>query len=120
METEKYYGYYFSGEGFDDRKLCQTYLPVDQLGLNELLDNIKSYLRQVEFKVQFGFIKELTLFDRKIRVNSPSKVGREKLQAFILKRKGDEITGGGDDYFINGGKLDMCFGQYEVSILEIN
>lgn len=119
METEKYYGYYFLGEGFDERKLCQTYFPVDQLGLDELLYNIKSYLRKVEFKVQFGFIKELIIVEGKIRLNSPSKVAREKLEAFIIKRKGDEITGESDDYFTNGKKLDMRFGQYEVSIFEI-
>lgn len=118
-ETDKYYGFHFCGKGFD-RKLCQTYLPVDQLELDHLLHDAIGYTKMVGFKILFGLVKELTLFNGEVRINSPSKVGGEKFQAFILKRKGEEITNEGSDYFINGVKLDMSFQEYNVTILEVD
>lgn len=118
MEVDKYYGFYFCGKSFD-RKLSQTYLPVDQLELDHLLSEAKDYSNGAEFKVLFGLVKELTLFDGKIRVESPSKVGGEKFQAFIFKREGDEITNKGGDYFVNGEKLDLNFSSYDVTIIEV-
>ena len=119
MEVGKYYGFNFFGEG-NETKLVQTYLPVGQPALEDLLYSVKGYVHHVKFKVLFGTIKELTLFDDVVTGNAASKAGKDKFQAFILKRKNDEVTGEGDDYFVNGKKLDLGFSLYDVSVVEFN
>jgi hypothetical protein len=120
MEIDKYYGFYFSGKSFNDRKLCQTYLPVDQLYLMDLLAQVEGYSHGLEFKANYGFVKELTLFNGDIKVNSPSKVGEEELQAFVIKRKGDVVTNKGKEFIINGEKIDFDFLKYNVNVVEVN
>ena len=119
MEVGKYYGFNLFGES-NETELMQTYLPVGQPDLGDLLHSVKGYARSAKFKVLFGTIKELTLFDDVITGNAPSTTGKDKFQAFILKRKNDEVTGEGDYYFVNGKKLDLGFGLYDVSVVEFN
>ena len=118
-EPEKYYGFHFMGDKHKC-KLAQTYLPVDQLELNHLLHDAIGYLYNADFKVLFGFVKELKMNNGRVIINSPSKVGKEKYQAFILKRKTDEVRGEGNDYFLNETKIDFNFVQYDVSIIEVD
>lgn len=118
-EPEKYYGFHFMDDN-NNFKLSQTYLPVNQLELKHLLSDGVDYSRDAEFKVLFGFIKELTLVNGKVVINSPSKVGGEKYQAFIFKRKGETVNNEGSDFFVNGKKIDFNFIQYNVSIVEVD
>ena len=119
MKAEKYHGFNFFGAGHNT-ELVRTFLPVGELGLDELLYSAKGYARNRNFKVLFGTVKELTIVQNDIKVNSPSKVGGEKFQAFILKGKADTVTGEGDDYFVNGEKLSLGFSSYNVNIIEID
>lgn len=101
-------------------ELTQTYLPVGEANLEDLLNAIRGYSETVALKATFGVIKELTLNDQdKIVVNSPAKFNGEKNEAFILKREGDRITGGGNEYSLNGNILDLGFDSYNVNIVEI-
>ena len=118
MELEKYYGFYFFGEKYE-RELSKTHTPVDRLELVDLLLEALNYARGLKFKVLFGLVKELSIYNEKILVESPSKVKCDKFQAFILKRDGDIITCSKDKYSINGKMIDMSFGRYSVSILEM-
>jgi len=118
-EPDKYYGFHLMGDNHKFH-LAQTYLPVGQLWLEDLLQNVTGYLHSADFNVIFGFVKELTVFNERVLINSPSKVGKEKYQAFILKKSTDEIKNEEDIYFINGIKIDFSFSQYDVSIIEIN
>ena len=116
-EPEKYYGFHFMGDNHKS-KTAQTYLPVGQLELEHLLHDAIGYLSEADFPVIFGFVKELTVLNGKVLMTSPSKVGREKYQAFIIKNGKDEIKNEGNDYFINEEKIDFSFSQYEVSVIE--
>ena len=113
----KYYGFKFFGNDYDS-ELCRIPTLVGTSELTELLISASRYSHNLRFKALFGVIKELTFIDGKIKIDSPSKVGREKNQAFIFKRKDDVITGGGNDYFLNGERLDLGFESYDVSIVE--
>lgn len=115
---DKYYGFYFSGPDFN-RELSQTYLPVGEVDLDLLLSSAADYSRGLKFQPIFGMIKELTLMDGQIRINSPSKVGREQFQAFILKRPDDVILGGPITFYINDCLLDFEFTKYDVNIVEV-
>ncbi len=116
-EPEKYYGFHFMGDNHKSH-LAQTYLPVGQLELDHLLQDAVGYLSSANFDVTYGFVKELTLFNGRIAMNSPSKVGKEKYQAFIIKNKNDDVKNESGDYFINGVKIDFSFSLYDVSIVE--
>lgn len=115
---EKYYGFNFFGAD-GKTELVRTFLPLGELALDELLYAAKGYAHNRSFKALFGTIKELTIVENDIKMNSPSKVGGEKLQAFILKRNGDAVTGEGNDYFVNDEKLDLGFESYNVTTVEI-
>ncbi|HEU0085375.1 MAG TPA: hypothetical protein VFQ59_00220 [Candidatus Paceibacterota bacterium] len=114
---DKYYGLYLCGEDFN-RKLSNTYLPVGQVSLPELVEDIPSHFKSVGFKVEFGFIKELTCDGERIVIQSPSKVGGDKLQAFLVKKKSDVVTFDETYYYINGKRLDHRFNLYKVTIIE--
>jgi len=116
--VDKYYGFYFSGPDFN-RELMQTYLPVGEVDIDLLLSEVASYSKGLKFKPIFGMIKELTLMDGIVRINAPSKVGREQFQAFILKRSDDVIEGGPITFYINDCLLDFEFTKYDVSIIEV-
>lgn len=115
---DKYYGFYFSGPDFN-MELKQTYLPIGEVDLDLLLSEAGSYSRGLKFQPIFGMIKELTLFNGQVRINSPSKVGREQYQAFLLKRHGDVIEGGPITFYVNDGLIDFEFTKYDVSIVEV-
>ena len=116
---EKYYGFRFFGEGLA-ADLVQTYLPVGQAALPELLTAAENYAGRVtKFTPLFGVIKELAMFEGEVGGNFPAKVGMEKNQAFILKRSGDVITGEGNDFFLNDKQLSLGFESYDVNIIEI-
>jgi hypothetical protein len=116
MEIYNYYGFKF----FDSSNsiISQTYLPVGQCGLEELLIAAENYSHRLTFTPEFGVIKELLVANSEIKSHSPAKLGAEKNQAFIFKRPCDEITGSGEDYFLNGEKLKLGFGSYEVHVVE--
>ena len=99
---------------------CQTCLPIDQLELNHLLHEDRNYSKSVDFEVIFGFIKELTLLNGEVKIEIPSKVGKERFQAFIFKRKNDSIASEGKDVFVNEKKIDFDFSRYDVNIFNID
>lgn len=119
-QPEKFYGFNFCGEGYE-RMQCRTYILVDQIDIESLLTVVMtSYLGNPKFKVTFGFVKELIFNAKgKVVVESPSKVGGKKYQAFILKRNGDIVTSEGAEFFINGLKIDFSFSLYNVTIIDI-
>jgi len=117
MSIEKYYGFQFKGENFSS-ELVKTHLPIDQLGLDHLISDGLDYSLNLKFKALYGLIRELTLFNDDIRVNSPSMVGQEKYQAFIIKRSNDVITNEGGSFFLNGKKIELDFTSYNVTIVD--
>lgn len=120
MEPDIYYGFHFMGQALDQRKLIQSFLPVGQLSLDEIADNVKDYLREIDFNASCCLIKELTLFNGNVAVNKPSKVGGEKLQAFMLKKPSDTINHDNKGvYLINGEEFSLNFTQYDVTILDV-
>lgn len=121
MDTTKYYAFNFAGKDFfTERELVRTYLPIGQLSLPELLDTAKEYEKGLTFRPIYGLIKEVMWKDNGTPgINSPSRVGGEKFQAFIFKRSGDTITGDGTNYYVNGEKVDLEFGGYSVEIVEV-
>lgn len=97
----------------------QSFFPVGRLSLDEFPSIVINYLKSVEFAAVCCLIKELTSIDGVVRSNSPSKIGKEKFQAFLFKRKGDDITNNNGDYVINGVKFNLNFTQYQVHIVTI-
>ncbi|MES2225014.1 MAG: hypothetical protein V4478_03435 [Patescibacteria group bacterium] len=117
---EKYYGFNFCGESFDFRALVQTSLPVGQIGLSDILPEIAGSVHGLDFKVRFGFIKELGVHNSKVISNAPSKMDTDRLQAFVLKKPGEKVVLEGTHYFINGKKIHFGgFHHYNVTIIEV-
>jgi len=116
---EKYYAFRFCGKDlFTERELARTYLPIGQLSLQELLDAAKDYEQRLPFRPIYGLIKEVAWNGDRPAIESPSRAGKEKFQAFIFKRNGDTVTGSDSDYFVNGEKIDLDFNRYDVEIVE--
>ena len=119
MNIEKYYGFQFCGPD-GKRELIKTYLPINQLEIDHLISDGLERSFDLKFKALYGLIRELSLVNEKVRLNIPSKVGGEKYQAFIIKRKGDVITGEGSSFYLNGEKLHLNFISYDVTIIDLN
>jgi len=119
---DNYYGFQLNGKEFiGGRKLVQTFLPVGQMEMEGLISEIKDYAVSCDFPVVYGFVKELLVSNREIKMNNPSKVGTEKLQAFIIKRDGQTITNNDGSYFIDGERIEFDgFRRYEISIIEVD
>lgn len=113
--VNKSYG--FSFRGINESKLVETLIPVGQFNVDELLGAIKTNIVDLQFIVHYGVIKELLYVKGYSEV---SKVGTDKFQAFILKRKEDTITQDDNkNYFVNGKQIILSFSGYNVSIVEI-
>ena len=103
-----------------DMTMFQTPFIVGVASLTDLIQSVPRYIHALDFNAYFGLIKEFTDHGERNTLEVPAKVGKEKLQAFVLKRKGDVITNEGGTFFINGKRLTLDFTLYDVSIVEIN
>ncbi|MES2930782.1 MAG: hypothetical protein V4665_03290 [Patescibacteria group bacterium] len=117
---EKFYGFIFYDIDYINSRLCITSLPVDErTDLKDILISAEIYSQRFNFNPQFGFLKEVTLYNGKVQDISPS-YSKKKPQSFIIQGRHKIIKNinSSYSYSIRGKNIKFDFSDYAVSILK--